>query len=133
MKIVNNSFWRFDPEDRTEPASVTKSMDLKVPGELLAKLRLLDGIVIATWEPDLEHGRVHALGIVQEFIEGGSVLVDWRRANFTLRPSGQGAVQWQKRRFFEFVDVVAARYRLMDHFLDAFTTTNGGGARNSGG
>jgi hypothetical protein len=68
---------------------------------------------------------VHALGIVQEIDKGRSAVVDWRPANFTLHPSGQGAVQWRKRPFFEFAEKVAARYGLIDHFDDAFSMSNG--------
>lgn len=125
MKIVNNTFWRLEPAHGADPDSILESSVLTSPAELITKVRRFDGIVIGTWEPSTEHGKVHALGIVREVDAGQSVVVDWRRASFTLRPSGSGATQWRTRPFFRFADLVAARYGLMDHFQDAFTAKNG--------
>ncbi len=118
-------FFRLEPGEGTDAVAIMESSTLTSPDGLLAKLRRLDGILIATWEPHTEQGRVHALGIVQEIDKGRSAVVDWRPANFTLRPSGQGAVQWRKRPFFEFAEKVAARYGLIDYFDDAFSMSNG--------
>ncbi len=118
-------FFRLEPDVGADPLAVTESPSLTSPQGLLAKLGRYDGILIATWDPDTEQGRVHALGAVQEIQKGRSAVVDWRPANFTLHPSGQGAVQWRKRPFFEFADKVAARYGLIDHFDDAFSRSNG--------
>ena len=124
MKIVNKRFWRLDPGDGTEAATMIQSPFLQAPAELLAKLRRLDGILIATWDPDAEQGRVHALGIVREVQQGRSAVVDWRPANFTLHPSGQGGVKWKKMPFFRFADTVAVRYGLVDHFTDSFLASD---------
>lgn len=120
MKVVNNQFWRLEPDHGTDLARIPASTVLTSPAELPVKVRPLDGIVLGVWNPDTGQARVHALGIVRT-IERQSVLVDWRRANFTLRPSGPGGTHWRTRPFFRFADVVAARYGLADHFRDAFT------------
>jgi hypothetical protein len=125
VKIVNNRFWRLEPGHGADPNRILESTVLTSPAELTVKMHPLDGIVLGTWEPDTEQGKVHALGIVREIDEGQSVVVDWRRVSFTLRPSGPGATQWRTRPFFRFADLVAARYRLMDYFQDAFTAKNG--------
>ena len=123
--MSTKKFFRLEPGEGTDPVAIMESPTLTSPDGLLAKLRRLDGILIATWEPHSEQGRVHALGIVQEIDKGRSAVVDWRPANFILHPSGQGAVQWRKRPFFEFAEKVAARYGLIDYFDDAFSTSNG--------
>lgn len=112
--------FRLEPEMGTDPLAVTEASSLTSPDGLLTKLRRHDGILVATWEPHTEQGRVHALGIVQEIDKGRSAVVDWRPANVTLQPSGQGAVQRRKRPFFEFAEKFAARYGLIDYFDDAF-------------
>lgn len=119
MKIVNNRFWRLAPARGTDPASILASPLLDSPAEFIAKLKRLDGIVIGVWDPDAEHGKVHGLGVVQE-INDRAAVVDWRRVSLTLRPTGAGATQWRKRFFFQFVDVVAERYKLRSHFNEAF-------------
>lgn len=121
MATVNNTFWRLEPERGTDPASLIQAPMLISPVELLAKVRRLDGIVLASWDPDQEHGRVHALGVVQEIDKERAAVVDWRPFTFTLRPSASGSTQWRMRPFFQFAGVVADRYRLRDHFADAFT------------
>jgi len=118
--MSTKKFFRLEPDVGADPLAVTEASSLTSPDGLLAKLRRHDGILVATWEPHTEQGRVHALGIVQEIDKGRSAVVDWRPANFTLHPSGQGAVQWRKRPFFEFAEKVAARYGLIDYFDDAF-------------
>ena len=123
--MSTKKFFRLEPEMGTDPLAVTEASSLTSPDGLLAKLRRHDGILVATWEPHTEQGRVHALGIVQEIDKGRSAVVDWRPANFTLHPSGQGAVQWRKRPFFEFAEKVAARYGLIRHFDDAFSMSTG--------
>ncbi|MCV7322172.1 hypothetical protein [Mycolicibacterium confluentis] len=125
VTVVNNRFWRLEPACGIEPAVILDSPVLTEPAELISKIKRLDGVVIGTWHPDTEQGRVHALGVVQK-VDGRSAVIDWRRANFTLRPTGPGATQWKTRPFFRFKDLVATRYRLMDHFHGAFATNEGG-------
>ena len=120
MKLVNNRFWRLNPPPGASPAAICESPGLNGPEELLLKIKPLDGIVVGTWDPDNEHGRVHALGVARR-VDGPSVVVEWRRANFILRPTGPGATQWRKRPVFKFAELVADRYRLMERFEDAFT------------
>lgn len=119
MRIVNNRFWRLDPPIGASPAAICESPLLSGPEELVLKVKPLDGIVVGTWDDDNEQGIVCALGVVQQ-VDGPSAVVEWRRANFILRPTGQGATQWRKRSVFKFADLVADRYRLMDRFEDAF-------------
>ena len=73
-------FFRLEPNVGADPVAITESPSLTSPQGLLAKLRRHDGILIATWDPDTEQGRVHALGVVQEIQKGLSVVVDWRGA-----------------------------------------------------
>lgn len=121
VKIVNIRFWRLEPGHWTDPVCIPASNVLTSPAELTVKVRPLDGIVLGDWDPDTEQGKIHALGIVREVNKGHSVVVDWRRANFSVRPSGPGGTQWRTRPFFRFADLVADRYGLMDYFQDAFT------------
>ncbi len=85
MKLVNNRFWRLEPAMAADPAAILDSPYLTSPDELIAKLRPLDGIVVAAWDPDREEGQVLGLGIV-EHLDKTSAVVDWRRADFALRP-----------------------------------------------
>lgn len=126
MKIVNNRFWRLAPARGTDPTSSLESPLLDSPTEFISKLKRLDGIVIGVWDPDAEHGMVYGLGVVQQ-VDGRTAVVDWRRASFTLRPTGAGATQWRTRPFFQFVDVVAERYKLRDHFNEAFAHSDSAG------
>lgn len=122
--IVSNRFYRLEPTNGTDAASIIESPVLTSPPELIARIKRLDGIVIASWDPDTEQGKVHALGVVDR-ADGRSAVVDWRRANFSLGPTGQGATQWRKRPFFKFADLVTARYGLLDRFHDAFAAAEG--------
>jgi hypothetical protein len=124
VRIVNKRFYRLNPPSGTSPTALCESPVLTGPSELLLKLKPLDGIVLAPWDPDNEHGRVHALGVVKR-VDGSSAVVEWRRVNFVLRPTGQGATQWRQRRFFKFADLVADRYRLIERFEDAFAGRSG--------
>lgn len=130
MKIVNNTFWRLAPARGIDPAGILESSVLDSPAEFIAKLKRRDGIVIGVWDPDAEHGKVYGLGVV-EAVDGRTAVVDWRRASLTLRPTGSGATQWRKRPFFQFVDVVAARYKLHDHFNEAFAHSDAAGNAGS--
>lgn len=112
-------FHRLDPNGSGGLVALVQSPVLASPPSFVAKLRRGDGIVIASWDPDTEHGRVQALGIVGD-VRPGSVLVDWRRVNFTLRPSPQGRSKWTSMPFFRFDELVAERYRLLEHFDAAF-------------
>jgi hypothetical protein len=122
VSTFNNTFFRLEPDAGADPAAIIESPLLESPAGLIAKIKKFDGIVLAAWDPDKNQGRVHALGIVQRVNEQSAV-VDWRRANFTLRPSPQGATQWAKRSTVEFNEAVATRYRLIDHFHDAFAAS----------
>ncbi len=119
MNLVNNSFWRLEPSWATDPGATLEAHVLTSPDELVAKVRRLDGIVMATWDEDGKHGTVHALGIVKD-VKDHAVEVDWRRTNFTLEPSGQGAAKWKTKPFFRFAPLVTQRYGLMDRFRDTF-------------
>jgi hypothetical protein len=122
LKIVNKTFWRLAPASGIDPAAVCESHIVTSPDKFIAKVRRLDGVVLATWDDDRGHGRVHALGIVRD-VKDCSAFIDWRRADFTLHPSGQGASQWRAKSAFEFAPQVAERYGLMNRFHDAFANT----------
>jgi hypothetical protein len=119
MNLVNNSFWRLEPSRATDLNAIPESDVLTPPDFVVAKIRRLDGIVMAIWDDDKEHGRVHALGIVKD-VKDHSVIVDWRRVIFTLEPSRQGASKWRTKPLFKFAPLVAERYGLMDRFHAAF-------------
>lgn len=121
MTVINNTFWRLEPGG--DVAATLRSPVLTAPPELIAKVKRGNGIVLGTWNEDATEGRVHALGVV-EGIDARGATVTWRPVTLTLRPSGSGATQWRTRPFFKFNEVVADRYRLMDHFRSAFATTN---------
>lgn len=124
VTVVNNAFWRLEPECGDDLTDLLESQVLTSPTELLAKVRRMDGIVLARWEPDEQHGRVHALGVVEQVDRGRSALVTWNRVQFTLHPSASGSTQWRTRPFFRFADQVAARYNLSDAFAQAFSSSN---------
>ena len=119
MTQMSRQFWRLDPDRSVDLATVLRDPLLTSPSGLTAKVRRLDGIVLASWDPDTEEGRAHALGVVQDKT-AGSVTVSWRRADFTLRPSPQGRPKWITMPFFKFDTLVAERYRLDDYFSEAF-------------
>ena len=66
MKIVNNQFWRLEPDHGTDLARIPASTVLTSPAELPVKVQPLDGIVLGAWNPDTGQARVHALGIVRK-------------------------------------------------------------------
>lgn len=125
---LTNVFWRIEPKRGADPHGSIESSVMTSPAEFLAKARRGDGVVLAMWAEDEEEGRIYALGVVQEVDKGRSARVDWRRANFTLRPSPSGRTQWRTRPSFKFAQVVADRYRLVDYFADAFGTHSTGSA-----
>lgn len=124
MKLVSNTYWRLSPPPGTDPAAIVESRQLTHPPELITKVKKFDGIVVGSWDPGNEHGRVHALGIVHQ-VDGRSAVIDWRRVDFTLRPTAQGATQWRRRPVFRFAGPVAERYKLMERFQDAFASHAG--------
>lgn len=122
LTTLSNKFWRLDPAASVDPAAFLDDPGLSSPSELVAKVGRLDGIVVASWDPDAAEGRVHALGVVQDKRDG-SASVDWRRANFTLRPSPQGRAKWVTMPYFKFDDLVADRYRLREYFAEALASS----------
>lgn len=115
-------FHRLEPTDGADGAAITNDPVLRTPRNLVAKLRVNDGIVVASWDDSRSQGRVHALGLVRSVDKSMMlVIVDWRRANFTVNPSPQGRTQWTSRSDFEFADGPAARYGLQDHFSGRFS------------
>lgn len=113
-------FYRLEPGHGVDPTTITGSALLISPPGLLAKLRVADRIVLASWDFDEKQAWVHALGIVEE-IGHGAARVDWRPVDFTLRPSPQGRSKWATMPFFKFDTAVAERYRLRSSFDEAFT------------
>lgn len=118
MTTVGNRFWRLAP-DSTDLSAVLDSSRLLAPEDMRRKVKPRDGIVLASWDADDEQGRVHALGIVLS-VDGFEATVEWRRANFIIRPSAQGSAQWKRRNHFVFAALPAERYRLSERFGDAF-------------
>jgi hypothetical protein len=121
MVAIGNTFWRLDPDDSDDGADIIGTPELAVPGDTVERPRTGHGIVLASWDEDRLQGRVHALGVVSSVDKAtGIAIVDWRRANFTVSPSGQGCSQWRKRRFFKFAAGPTEKYRLEDHFAVRF-------------
>lgn len=121
--MAKPTYHRLDPPHAVDPAGLVESPILSEPADLIRKLGRLHRIVVATWDPDTECGRVHALGIVRD-VDRQSAVVDWRRVKFNLHPSSQGAPKWREMSSFKFNGAVATRYRLEDHFADAFAAGN---------
>ena len=84
--MAKPTYHRLDPAHAADPAGLVESPILSEPTDLIRKLGQLHRIVVATWDPDNECGRVHALGIVRD-VDRQSAVVDWRRVNFTLHPN----------------------------------------------
>lgn len=117
---VRSRFWRLELAGGVAPADIADVPALTSPGGLIAELSNRDGLVVASWDAELQQGRVHALGVVQTVEKPDSAIVDWRRVDFALTPSPQGRSKWETMPFFRFDDGVAERYRLAEHFDDAF-------------
>lgn len=122
--LINDKIWRLEPANIEDGAALVDDAQLSAPRDFVDKLAVNDGIVVASWDEARLCGRVHALGVVVKLVKESSVAtVDWRRANFTVTPSPQGAIQWTARAFFKFAPGPSAKYRLAEYFRDAFYGT----------
>lgn len=121
MDIVTNKFWRLAPVDGIDALAIGDNSVLATRAGLVAKLSRRDGIIVASWDAELLQGRIHALGIVRDVdTVRSAAVVDWRPVELVLTPSPQGRSKWRDMPFFKFAASVAERYRLRDHFHDAF-------------
>lgn len=121
MEIVKNKFWRLAPVDGFGASAISDNPVLASPAELVAKLSRRDGIVVASWDAELQNGRIHALGIVRDVDTATpSAVVDWRPVDLVLTPNPQGRSKWRSMPFFKFDASVAEAYRLTDHFRVTF-------------
>lgn len=126
MEIVKNTFWRLAPIDGVGASAITDIPVLSAPAGLVTKLSRGHGIVVASWDAELEVGIIHALGIVRDVdVAGPSVVVDWRPVDVVVTPTPQGRSKWARMPFFKFEASVAKRYRLRNHFQDAFADVGG--------
>lgn len=122
--LINDKIWRLEPANIEDGAALVDDAQLSAPRDFVDKLAVNDGIVVASWDEARLCGRVHALGVVVNLDKESLVAtVDWRRANFTVTPSPQGAIQWTARAFFKFAPGPSAKYRLAEYFRDAFSGT----------
>ena len=119
---VSNKFWRLAPAVGPNLSAGEDEPVLTEPVAFVVKLAPGDGVVIASWDAEGLLGRIHALGVVKDVDKSKpSATVNWRHADFTVRPNPQGRSKWNDLPFFKFDAGVADRYRFPDHFADKFS------------
>lgn len=99
--------------------SLFESDVLPGPLELLRRLGLAQGVVLAKWDEQALLGRVSALGVCVERMPEAAK-IDWREINITLKPNPAGRVHWRTKPCFGFADSVVDRYGLADLFGERF-------------
>lgn len=114
------SYWRLVPA-RAAGVDSCKAQ-LVEPAQFIRELRPQDGIVLASWNSAELLGVVAALGIVKSVAaDFSSADVEWRDADFSLRPLPAGRRWWtQAKPYFRFARNVAERYMLADLFAEHF-------------
>ena len=118
MSTVVRKFWRMDSGSVEAVTDIIDTPSLTVPAGM-DDLRAGHGILVATWDEARSQGRIHALGVVTAVDKSTMVAtVEWRRANFTLRPNPSGRTQWRTRANFGFSPGPAERYGLKNYFTE---------------
>jgi hypothetical protein len=116
-----NSFYRVDYASSSDIDTWMREGRLpQRPVELSMKVRAGNFVLAAKFHHATRFGEVRAIGRVVRAT--GPVEVEWRRAEFNLRPSPQG-VQFWNRDHFKFAASVVRRYMLepicAEHFQDS--------------
>jgi len=107
-------FWRLSPSTGATSVSDATAI-LTRPSELLRKLSVGDGIVVAAWDHGEVVGRASAIGLVRE-VSTSQAEIEWKSLTFQLEPNPAGRVHWATKQFFGFADSVVARYGLRELF-----------------
>lgn len=105
-----NSYFRLDYATTEEIDTWTRARCLpERPVDLPMKVRNGNFVLAAKFNHAARLGEVRAIGRIVRAT--GHIEVDWRRAEFDLRPSPQG-VQFWNRDHFKFAATVVDRYML---------------------
>lgn len=90
MFSVNKRFRRISPFIGVDPSAVLATTILDSPQDLIARLSIGDGLVLATWDSSGLVGRVAGLGVVMHVDKTRmAASVEWRHVDLTLEPSPQ--------------------------------------------
>lgn len=122
-----NSFFRLDYANSSDIDTWMREVRLpEKPVDLPMKVRCGDFVLAAKFNHAARLGEVRAIGCIVSATS--CVEVEWRRAEFDLRPSPQG-VQFWNRNHFKFAASVVDRYTLeaicAEHFPDAVAAQSG--------
>lgn len=123
-------FWRFSYDSDDSINRMIASSSLLAPSSgirsdkydpetcIAAKIRIGDGVFLAKLDPDLELGRIVAIGIAQD--TKPTTRIAWKRYKRDVHPSPQGGLVAWRERCFLFNARPADRYNLSGDFLQAF-------------
>jgi len=118
------SFFRLDYSSSSELDMLMREGQLP---EKPVKVRGGDFVLAAKWNHSERLGEVRAIGRIVH--ANGRVQVEWRSANFDLRPNQQGVRYW-KQDHFGFAPNVVGRYMLeavcAEHFPEVVSAVQNG-------
>lgn len=113
-------FWRIAPNSLSATTN-GGDLTLEAPPEFLARVKPRHGIVIAEWDAEHLVGRVRSFAVITSVAPSrGTVNIERKEVDVTLRPNPSGRIYWSGRLFFQFAKDVAIRYMLSDLFAEHF-------------
>lgn len=117
-----SDFWRIAPSEllmfRGVPADIQR-LSPKYGNQ--DKPRRGHGLLAGSFNTETRCGEVGWIASIEDIDRNlNSMKLNWRNADITLKPTGTGAVNWQKRVWFGFDPKVAERYMLDALFADVF-------------
>lgn len=121
-------YWRFGFDSYDAVAQMLKDGTLIIPRtgirsekydpeKLVKRLKMNDGVFLGKLDPDLEIGRIVAIGIVQD--EKAPKIL-WKAYKRDVHPNSPGGIAAWRERCFLFNSGPADRYNLGGDFLRCF-------------
>lgn len=122
--MAASKFWRASETSLTYFDGVPADTQ-KLEPRLFNRLAIGQGIVVGDFSDYNSCGEINWVGVIEEVsIPDSTVKVNWRNADFTLKPTASGVGYWRKYDWFNFSPDVVNRYLLDAIFADIFEEEN---------
>lgn len=114
-----NNFYRYNSGLINDLDSMVKRNQFKAELDVMATLRIGDGLLLAQWNDMTKQGQVFFIGVVTGGIDPDTetLPVVWSAKRFNVCPNPGGYQFWRKN-FFKFAKAPAERYGLKQKFED---------------
>lgn len=117
-------FWRSSEDVLSFSGGVPLEIQ-RLEARYFNRISIGQGIVVGKLSEQTECSEINYVGVIDEVIKSELLIkVNWRNADFTLKPTPSGKVYWRKSAWFNFADEVVDRYLLEAIFSDIFDEEN---------